>query len=150
MLLAAIRLAPAVTTVSPPAWYFGSESNSHFEMRNQFRPMNIQYSGGDAGMFAFLERRRSNLLLTRHRQSCVVTADNRFRCPCCGYKTLKAPAALGLCPVCWWEDDGQDDEDAEEVRLTVNGNLSLRDARLHYSDCGASDPRFLAYVRKPE
>ena len=28
---------------------------------------------------------------------------------------------MGLCPVCWWEDDGQEDADASEVRLTVNG-----------------------------
>jgi hypothetical protein len=101
-------------------------------------------------MFAFLERRRSNLLFARHRQSYVVTAENRFRCPCCGYKTLNAPGALGLCPVCWWEDDGQDDEDAEEVRFTVNGQLSLREARVHFAACGASDPRFLPYVRSPQ
>jgi hypothetical protein len=72
----------------------------------------------------------------------------RFRCPCCGYKTLEAPEALGLCPVCWWEDDGQEDSDAEDVRLTVNGALSLNEAREHYTRCGASHPRFLPYVRK--
>jgi hypothetical protein len=33
---------------------------------------------------------------------------------------------------------------------TVNGDLSLADARLHYSECGAAHPRFLPYVRKPE
>ena len=46
------------------------------------------------------------------------TASNRpgyvFRCPCCGYRTLDAPDAMKLCPVCWWEDDGQEDEDAHE------------------------------------
>jgi hypothetical protein len=63
---------------------------------------------------------------------------------------LEAPAALGLCPVCWWEDDGQEDEDAGEVRLTVNGQLSLAEARDHYAACGAADPRFVPYVRKPE
>jgi hypothetical protein len=75
--------------------------------------------------------------------------QTRFRCPCCGYKTLEAPDALGLCPVCWWEDDGQEDEDATEVRLTVNGSLSLSDARGHYALCGAAHPRFRRYVRKP-
>jgi hypothetical protein len=55
-----------------------------------------------------------------------------------------------LCPVCWWEDDGQEDEDAAEVRLTVNGSLSLAEARTHYIDCGASHPRYLPYVRKPQ
>jgi hypothetical protein len=74
----------------------------------------------------------------------------RYRCPCCGSKTLDAPGALMLCPVCWWEDDGQEDKDAAEVRFTVNGQLSLSEARLHYEQCGASHPRFLPYVRKPQ
>ncbi len=73
----------------------------------------------------------------------------RFRCPCCGYKTLEAPAALNLCPVCWWEDDGQEDRDASEVRLTVNGQLSLKEARVNFAQYGAADPRFLPYIRKP-
>ncbi len=74
----------------------------------------------------------------------------QFRCPCCGYRTLEAPAALGLCPVCWWEDDGQEDIDAAEVHLTVNGDLSLNEAREHYTACGAAHPRFLPYVRHPQ
>jgi hypothetical protein len=74
----------------------------------------------------------------------------RFRCPCCGCKTLETVGALALCPVCWWEDDGQEDDDAAEVRLTVNGALSLNEAREHYAQCGAAHPRFLPYVRKPQ
>ncbi|MFZ1941903.1 MAG: CPCC family cysteine-rich protein [Terracidiphilus sp.] len=73
----------------------------------------------------------------------------RYRCPCCGYRTLDAPGTLQLCPVCWWEDDGQEDQDASDVRLTVNGQLSLNEARDHYASVGASHPRFLPYVRKP-
>jgi hypothetical protein len=79
----------------------------------------------------------------------VENGANLFRCPCCGCKTLEAPDALQLCPVCWWEDDGQEDADASEIRLTVNGHLSLTQARIFYSQCGAADPRFLPYVRKP-
>lgn len=56
---------------------------------------------------------------------------------------------MGLCPVCWWEDDGQEDEDATAVWLSVNGTLSLAEARNHYIHCGASHPRYLPYVRKP-
>ncbi len=55
-----------------------------------------------------------------------------------------------MCPVCWWEDDGQEDNDAAEVRLTVNGQLSLFQARINYSQFGAAHARFLPYVRKPE
>lgn len=76
--------------------------------------------------------------------------ETRYRCPCCGFKTLETAGALALCPVCWWEDDGQEDEDASEVRLTVNGQLSLNEAREHFAVCGAAHPRFLPYVRKPQ
>ena len=79
----------------------------------------------------------------------VESIATRYKCPCCGYKTLEAPGAMGLCPVCWWEDDGQEDGDASEVRLTVNGQLSLHQARVHFAQSGASHPRFLPYVRKP-
>jgi Cysteine-rich CPCC len=74
----------------------------------------------------------------------------RYRCSCCGYKTLDAPGALRLCAVCWWEDDGQEDADASEIRLTVNGQLSLNQARTNYSQFGAAHLRFLPYVRKPQ
>ena len=75
--------------------------------------------------------------------------NRNFCCPCCGYRTLEAPAALELCPVCWWEDDGQEDPDATQLRGTVNGWLSLEEARVNYLRCGAADPRFLPFVRLP-
>jgi Cysteine-rich CPCC len=84
-----------------------------------------------------------------HTSASEKHAEVRFRCPCCGCRTLEAPAAMMLCPVCWWEDDGQEDEDASEIRLTVNGHLSLTEARSSFVRCGAADPRFLPYVRKP-
>ena len=74
--------------------------------------------------------------------------EAQFRCPCCGYRTLKTAGAMALCPVCWWEDDGQEDGDADDVRLTANGTLSLSQARAYYAECGAAHPRFLPYVRK--
>jgi hypothetical protein len=74
-------------------------------------------------------------------------SDVLFRCLCCGARTLKLPDSMELCPVCWWEDDGQDFEDAAEVRSTVNGELSLKQARQNYQLCGAAHPRFVRYVR---
>jgi len=35
------------------------------------------------------------------------------------------------------------------VRLTVNGQLSLNQARTNYVQFGAAHSRFLPYVRKP-
>jgi hypothetical protein len=72
-----------------------------------------------------------------------------YRCPCCHYKTLHARSAFEICPVCLWEDDGQDDHDANEVRGGPNGILSLDDARKSFTLHGASDPKFVKNVRPP-
>lgn len=75
--------------------------------------------------------------------------SGRGRCPCCGYRTLTAPGTSEICPVCFWEDDGQGDSDAEVVRGGPNGDLSLSEARENFRRFGASDPRSVASVRKP-
>lgn len=71
------------------------------------------------------------------------------RCLCCGSRTLTAPGTFELCPVCWWQDDGQDDADADVVRGGPNGMLSLTRARANFRAYGAADPRFLSHVRAP-
>ncbi|WP_440533068.1 CPCC family cysteine-rich protein [Variovorax sp. YR566] len=69
-------------------------------------------------------------------------------CPCCRHLTLAERGGFEICPVCFWEDDGQDD-DATVVRGGPNGSLSLKQARENFKACGASDPRFLHSVRQP-
>jgi Cysteine-rich CPCC len=69
------------------------------------------------------------------------------RCLCCGHRTLHVPDAFELCPVCWWQDDGQDESDADVVRGGANGVLSLTAARANFAQYGASDPRFVGRVR---
>jgi hypothetical protein len=54
-----------------------------------------------------------------------------------------------MCPVCFWEDDGQDDEDADTVRGGPNGSLSLTGARQNYRQFGACETRFVENVRPP-
>ena len=72
------------------------------------------------------------------------------RCPCCGCRTLGEPASFEICPVCFWEDDGQSDADVDSVRGGPNGSLSLAQARANYRRIGASDERVVAFVRPPE
>jgi hypothetical protein len=55
-------------------------------------------------------------------------------CPCCGYPTLKQRGQNELCFLCDWEDDGQDDADASDVRGGPNGDLSLTEARANFAD----------------
>ena len=62
---------------------------------------------------------------------------------------LYGRAGYEICPVCYWEDDGQDSHDADEVRGGPNGSLSLRQARESYRRIGATDARFVSSVRRP-
>ncbi|WP_374231457.1 MULTISPECIES: CPCC family cysteine-rich protein [unclassified Thiocapsa] len=72
-----------------------------------------------------------------------------LRCPCCGYKTLGERGVYEICDVCFWEDDGQDDEDADEVFGGPNGSISLTQGRANFREFGASQRKHLPHVRKP-
>lgn len=72
-----------------------------------------------------------------------------YRCPCCGYKTLGERGGYEICPVCFWEDDGQDEDDAGTNRFFGPNHMSLAQAREHYRDLGAVDERSLQFVRPP-
>lgn len=78
-----------------------------------------------------------------------INESNIFRCPCCKFKTLHGRAQFEVCPVCFWEDDGQDESEASEVRGGPNGNLSLRQAQLNFFQFGAVEERFRGMVRGP-
>lgn len=73
----------------------------------------------------------------------------RFACPCCHHLTLDERGGYEICPVCFWEDDGQDDHDAARVRGGPNGPLSLEQARRNYVSFGACDERSRPHVRPP-
>ncbi len=75
--------------------------------------------------------------------------DPPLRCPCCGCKTICERSAYEICPVCFWEDDGQDDPNADEIWGGPNGALSLTDARANYRTIGASSERVKQFVRQP-
>ncbi|HEV8111611.1 MAG TPA: CPCC family cysteine-rich protein [Planctomycetota bacterium] len=62
-----------------------------------------------------------------------------LRCPCCLCQTLVERGGFEICPVCFWEDDGQDDYDADVVRGGPNGALSLTQARANYREFGSCD-----------
>jgi hypothetical protein len=58
--------------------------------------------------------------------------STRCNCPCCGYPTLGQLNAYEICELCNWEDDGQDDSNAEEVRGGPNADYSLAEARRNF------------------
>jgi len=72
----------------------------------------------------------------------AVTGDtpDAEACPCCGRKTIGERGCYEICLVCWWEDDGQDNDQADEVLGGPNGRLSLTEARRNFLVQGIFDP----------
>jgi len=71
-----------------------------------------------------------------------------YPCPCCGYVTFTGPpGGYEACPICFWEDDGQQ---LRWPRLEGGANVvSLEQAQKSFAECGASQRRFQPYVRPP-
>ena len=57
---------------------------------------------------------------------------DRFLCPCCFMPTLDGRAGYEICSICFWEDDGQDTDDAEIIRGGPNADYSLEEARENF------------------
>lgn len=53
-------------------------------------------------------------------------------CPCCLFPTLERLAAYEVCYLCFWEDDGQGEDELEEVWGGPNGDYSLKRARENF------------------
>ena len=77
-----------------------------------------------------------------------LAGERKHACPCCGFRTLDQRGANEICPVCLWEDDGQDDHDANIQR---RGPLfeSLTGARFNFKEFGAHDLLYIGVGRKP-
>jgi len=63
-----------------------------------------------------------------------------FTCPGCGYPTLEDRGEFSICQVCFWEDDGQDNETPSVIADALikfggvsgpNGQLTLTQNRLN-------------------
>ncbi|BBJ44732.1 hypothetical protein SSPO_074500 [Streptomyces antimycoticus] len=70
----------------------------------------------------------------------------KVACPCCKFLTLEARGWYEICPVCGWEDSGQDDNNADEYIGGPN-HVTLTEARLNFATFGASEERRRSRVR---
>lgn len=62
-------------------------------------------------------------------------------CPCCGYRTIGERGNYDICKVCWWEDDGQDNQHSEKIMGGPNYGISLVIGRYNYLIYGLYDPK---------
>lgn len=72
-----------------------------------------------------------------------MAAETLYPCPCCGYMTLnqKPPGTYLICPICFWEDDGEQGYSSNQV--------SLRQAQRNFVEFGACERSWLNDVRRP-
>lgn len=71
--------------------------------------------------------------------------EDRYPCPCCGYRTLPMPSVgtMEICPVCFWED-------APGENLWNGSNqVSLAVAQRNFAAFGACEPEHADLVRAP-
>ena len=68
---------------------------------------------------------------------------DRYLCPCCYMPTLTERRGDDICPICFWEDDGQDTDDEKIVRGGPNKDYSLREARDNFK-------KFMTMYRKED
>jgi Cysteine-rich CPCC len=72
-----------------------------------------------------------------------------YHCPCCDYPTLASRGGFEVCPICYWEDDGQGSHDADRERGGPNNSLCLTEARRNFVAFGACEAAMKANVRPP-
>jgi len=95
----------------------------------------------------------------------------KYKCLCCGYRTLDERGEYDICPVCFWEDDvylmiGKDSirvlerpedylsdeydgEDVLDMESGANHGLTLRQGRENFKEFGACEKSMVKNVRKP-
>jgi hypothetical protein len=69
----------------------------------------------------------------------------RHLCPCCDFVTLPERGNYLICPVCFWEDDGQD-LDAVDESSGPNHGITLRKGRANFEVFGACEQAMVKNV----
>lgn len=62
----------------------------------------------------------------------------REQCPCCDYISLPERGNYLICPICFWEDDGQDIDELDEESGPDHG-ITLRVGRENFTKFGACE-----------
>lgn len=69
----------------------------------------------------------------------------REQCPCCDYISLPERGNYLICPICFWEDNGQD-IDKLDVSSAPNHGITLREGRANFAEFGACEKEMIKHV----
>ncbi|SFF40154.1 Cysteine-rich CPCC [Paenibacillus algorifonticola] len=88
----------------------------------------------------FLSKRISELLNASHLVEGV--QEKLLTCPCCEYQTLLKKGEYDICPVCFWEDDGNIDPQY----YSSPNRMTLVQARENFINFGAVDKSSVQFL----
>lgn len=88
----------------------------------------------------FLSKRVSEILNTNHEVEGV--QEELITCPCCDYKALSTKGEYDICPVCFWEDDGNTDPKS----FSSPNHMTLAQARENFTKFGAVNESSLQFL----
>ena len=75
-----------------------------------------------------------------HKTRTLTGTLKLYACPCCGVNSLTERGGWDICPICWWEDDGTDNEEASLYFSGPNNGLQLTAARINFINYGIYNP----------
>lgn len=87
----------------------------------------------------------SEMLLKIRDENILVEGEPEilFACPCCQYKTLKEHGQYSVCPVCFWEDDGNN----EPTRYSSPNKMTLAEGRARFKKYGVVMESALTHIK---
>ena len=91
-------------------------------------------------MNSYIEKKL--LKQTSKKYTILDSVESLLTCPCCDYKTIQEKGSYEICPVCKWENDGNDDIN---VYSSCN-RLTLKEGISNFKKYGACDERSIKYV----
>lgn len=68
--------------------------------------------------------------------------EELFSCPCCEFKTLSTKGEYDICPVCFWEDDGNRDPNY----YSSPNHMTLAQARENFVEFGGVSESSLQFL----
>lgn len=117
----------------------------------EFKPDEIDISYVKEGNIvkAFLKSEKIEFLLGKRAKPFIRKCFEKSKCPCCGYYTFISAnrGMFGICPVCFWEDDLEQEKDPNYDGGA--NKVSLIEARNNYLKFGACEKEMIKYCRLP-
>lgn len=74
----------------------------------------------------------------------IGVAEKLSPCPCCNFRTIFEKGNYQICPVCFWEDDGN----MNDMKNSSANHMTLKEAKDNFKTKGAISDQFLKFVDK--